>query len=125
MPGDIQWQVFAYIVSEVETPLIAATTQVFNAFISYVQTPLKLALILYVALTGILFIRGEASEPGSVVMSRGIKFAIIVWLLTGSGLYQQWVYNFFFVSLPNGLSQSLTSTGAAGAVSANSYCAPR
>ncbi|UZO95027.1 Channel protein VirB6 (plasmid) [Roseomonas mucosa] len=121
MPGDIQWQVFAYIVSEVETPLIAATTQVFNAFISYVQTPLKLALILYVALTGILFIRGEASEPGSVVMSRGIKFAIIVWLLTGSGLYQQWVYNFFFVSLPNGLSQSLTSTGAAGAVSANSF----
>lgn len=30
--NDIQWQVFAYIVSKVETPLMSAVASVMNAF---------------------------------------------------------------------------------------------
>lgn len=119
--GDVQWNIFAYIVSQVETPLVQAVTDILNAFLAYVNAPFKLALILYVALTGILFFRGESSEPGSVIISRSIKLAIVVWLVTGSGAYQQWVYNFFFTALPSGLSNALTSSGAAGAISANSF----
>lgn len=118
---DVQWQMFAYIVSQVETPLVTATTDVINGFLAYVATPLKLALVLYVALTGFLIARGEAPAPGSVLLSRFVKMAIIVWILTGSGIYQQWVYNFFFVTLPTSLSDALTSSGAGGAVSANSF----
>jgi type IV secretion system protein VirB6 len=118
---DIRFQIFAYIVSQVETPLVSAVADVFGAFLTFVGTPLKVALVLYVALTGLLLARGETSEPGSVVMGRAIKMAVVVWFLTGSGTYQQWVYNFFFQALPNGLSDALTSSGAVGAVSANSF----
>ena len=33
--GDIQWQMFAYIVSQVETPLVSAVAQVVNAFLVF------------------------------------------------------------------------------------------
>lgn len=119
--GDVQWQVFAYIVSQVETPLVTAANDVVTAFLSFVAAPLKIALVLYVALTGLLLVRGETTEPGSLILSRIIKAAIVVWLLTGSGAFQQWIYDFFFNTLPNGLSGALTAAGAAGAVSANSF----
>lgn len=119
--GDVQWQVFAYIVSQVETPLVTATTQVVTAFLAFVAAPLKIALVLYVALTGLLLVRGETTEPGSLIMGRVLKAALVVWLLTGSGIFQQYVYDFFFTTLPSGLSNALTSSGAAGAVSANSF----
>ena len=117
---DVQWQMFAYIVSQVETPLVTAVTDVSNSFLAYVAAPLKIALVLYVALTGFLIARGEAPAPMSVLLPRMLKMAIIVWLLTGSGIYQQWVYNFFFITLPTSLTEALT-TGGAGTVSANSF----
>ncbi len=36
-------------------------------------------------------------------------------------MYQYYIYEFFFTTLPLGLSNTLTSSGAAGAVSANSF----
>lgn len=117
---DVQWQMFAYIVSQVETPLVTAVTEVSNSFLAYVAAPLKIALVLYVALTGFLIARGEAPAPMSVLLPRILKMAIIVWLLTGSGNYQQWVYNFFFVTLPGSLQDAMTS-GGGGTVSANSF----
>jgi type IV secretion system protein VirB6 len=118
---DVQWKMFAYIVSQVETPLVTAVTQVSNSFLAYVAAPLKIALVLYVALTGFLIARGEAPAPMSVLLPRMLKMGIIVWLLTGSGIYQQWVYNFFFLTLPDSLKDALTSSPGMGAVSANSF----
>jgi type IV secretion system protein VirB6 len=118
--GDIQWQVFAYIVSQVETPLVSAVAQVVNGFLSFVATPLKVALVLYIALTGVLIIRGEANEAGSALLSRFLRMGLVVWVLTGSGIYQQYVYDFFFTMLPGGLSQALT-LGGTGTVNADSF----
>jgi len=117
---DVQWQVFAYIVSQVETPLVNAVSQVVNAFLSFVAAPLKVALVLYIALTGILIIRGEANEAGSALLGRFIKLGLVVWILTGSGAYQQYVYDFFFTTLPHGLANALTATGS-GTVDANTF----
>lgn len=118
---DVQWQVFAYIVSQVETPLVSAVSEVVNAFLSFVAAPLKVALVLYIALTGILIIRGEANEAGSALLGRFIKLGLVVWILTGSGAYQQYVYDFFFTILPQGLANALTSSGGASAIDANSF----
>jgi len=118
---DVQWQVFAYIVSQVETPLVSAVSEVVNAFLSFVAAPLKVALVLYIALTGILIIRGEANEAGSSLLGRFIKLGLVVWILTGSGAYQQYVYDFFFTTLPQGLANALTSSGGASAIDANSF----
>lgn len=118
--NDIQWQVFAYIVSQVETPLVSAVSQVVNAFLSFVAAPLKIALVLYVALTGVLILRGEAGETSSVLIGRFIKMGLVVWVLTGSGIYQQYVYDFFFTALPQALANALTSSGT-GTVDANTF----
>lgn len=117
---DIQWQVFAYIVSQIETPLVSAVAQVTNTFLALVAAPLKVALILYIALTGILIIRGEVNESGAALLGRFLKMALVVWVLTGAGIYQQYVYDFFFTTLPNGLSQALTSSGTTP-IDANSF----
>ena len=119
--GDIQWQVFAYIVSQVETPLVSAVAKVVNAFLTFVAAPLKVALVLYIALTGILIMRGEANEAGSALLGRFLKMGLVVWVLTGSGIYQQYVYDFFFTTLPQGLSQALTSSGGTSAIDADSF----
>lgn len=118
--GDIQWQVFAYIVSQVETPLVSAVAQVVNAFLTFVGPPLKVALVLYIALTGVLIIRGQSDEAGSALLGRFLKMALVVWILTGSGVYQQYVYDFFFQTLPQGLANALTS-GGTGTIDANTF----
>lgn len=119
--GDIQWQIFAYIVSQVETPLVAAVADVLTAFLTFVVTPLRLTLVLYIALTGLLVLRGEVTETGAVLFGRILKMILVVWLVTKAGVYQQYVYNLFFVMLPNGLAGALTSSGSVSAVSAESF----
>ncbi|WP_454888868.1 type IV secretion system protein [Sphingobium indicum] len=119
--NDIQWEVFAYIVSQVETPLVSAVSEVMNAFLSFVAAPLKVALVLYIALTGILILRGETNEAGPALLGRFLKLGIVVWVLTGAGIYQQYVYDFFFVGLPQSLANALTSSGSTNAVDANTF----
>ncbi|BAU94188.1 MULTISPECIES: type IV secretion system protein [unclassified Agrobacterium] len=119
--NDIQWQVFAYIVSKVETPLMTAVASVMNAFLTFVAAPLKVALVLYIALTGILIIRGETNEAGAPLLGRILKMALVVWVITGAGIYQQYVYDFFFTTLPTGLANALTSGGRAQTITANSF----
>ncbi|CAO3441205.1 type IV secretion system protein [Azospirillum endophyticum] len=119
--GDIQWQIFAYIVSQVETPLITTVAEVLNAFLRFVATPLRVALVLYIALTGLLVVHGEATETGATLFSRLLKMILVVWLITGAGIYQQYVYDFFFSTLPNALTSALTSSGSVRVVSANSF----
>ncbi|CAN7187567.1 type IV secretion system protein [Phenylobacterium sp. LjRoot225] len=120
MGGDIQWQVFAYIVSQVETPLISVVAQVVGAFLTFVGPPLKVALVLYVALTGIRIITGHTDEAGSALIGRFLKMALILWVLTGTGAYQGIFYDFFFTVLPQGLSSALTSGGVT-TIDANSF----
>lgn len=118
--NDIQWQVFAYIVSQVEAPLITSVSQVVNTFLTFVGPPLKVALVLYIALTGVLIIRGETNEAGAALLGRFLKMGLVVWVLTGSGVYQHYVYDFFFTTLPQGLANALTS-GGGGVVDANTF----
>ncbi|PWC40952.1 type IV secretion system protein [Azospirillum sp. TSO35-2] len=119
--GDIQWQIFAYIVSQVEAPLIVVVAEVFNAFLIYVAAPLRVALVLYIALTALLVVRGEVSETGAALFGRILRMILVVWVVTGAGVYQQYVYDLFFTTLPNGLTSALTSSGSVRIVNANSF----
>lgn len=119
--GDVQWQIFAFIVSQVETPLIHAIAEVLNAFLIFAAAPLRVALVLYIALTGLLVLRGEVNESGSALFGRILRMILVVWVITGAGVYQQYVYDFFFTTLPTGLSDALTSSGAVNVVRADSF----
>lgn len=119
--GGIEWQVFSYIVAQVETPLISAVTQVVNALLAYAATPLKVCLVLYVALTGVLVLKGYSDETAATILGRFLKMGLVVWVLTGSGVYQHYIHDVFFTLLPTGLTHALTASGATGSVSASSF----
>ncbi|MBP2307500.1 hypothetical protein GBZ48_22095 [Azospirillum melinis] len=119
--GDIQWQIFAYIVSQVETPLVDAVADVLTAFLIFVATPLRIALVLYIALTGLLVMRGEMTETGAVLFGRLLKMILVVWVITGAGIYQQYIHDLFFTTLPVSLANALTSSGTVSTVNANSF----
>src|SRR5215469_17034029 len=102
--------VFSFMDSQVETPLISTVLQIINSFLSYAVTPLRSALVLYIALTGILIIRGYTDEAGSALLGRFLKMGLVVWVMTGSSVFQQYVYTFFFTTLPTSL-QSAVSQG--------------
>ncbi|HYH37635.1 MAG TPA: type IV secretion system protein [Azospirillum sp.] len=119
--GDVQWRIFAYIVSQVETPLVAAVVQVLDAFLAFAAAPLRVALVLYIALTGLLILRGEVSKAGAVLFGRILRMILVVWVITGTGIYQHTVHDLFFTTLPNALTNALTSSGAVRVVSADSF----
>jgi type IV secretion system protein VirB6 len=66
--------------------------------------------VLYIALTGILIIRGYTDEAGSALLGRFLKMGLVVWVMTGSSVFQQYVFTFFFTTLPTSL-QSAVSQG--------------
>ena len=117
---DIQWNVFTYVVDHVETPLTTTVSGVVSEFLSYVSTPLQVAAVLYIALTGVLILRGYHQEATHSIISRMLALAVVVWFVTTAGIYQQWVYDFFFVVLPRDLGNALTG-GGAGTVGASDF----
>ena len=118
---DIQWNVFNYIVDQVETPLITTVGTVVAAFLTWVSAPLQIGLVLYIVLTGFLIIRGYHQEAAATLITRIISLAIVVWFITGAGVYQQYVYDFFFTTLPSSLSDAVTGGGGSAAINANSF----
>lgn len=118
---DIQWRIFAYIVAQVEVPLVDAVTDVMAAFLAYVATPLRLALVLYVALTGLALLSGRVTDTATTVLSRLLAMMLVVWVVTGAGVYQRYIHELFFTALPNGLAAALTSSGTVSTVSADSF----
>ena len=121
MAGEVQWNVFTYIVEQVETPLIATVSQVVTAFLNFAATPLQVGLVLYIALTGLMIIRGYQQEAAATLITRMIRMALVVWFVTGAGVYQQYVYDFFFTAVPTDLSNAVAGAGGASAISANSF----
>lgn len=118
--ADIQWNVFTYVVDQVETPLTATVSGVVTAFLEFVSTPLQIMSVLYIALTGLLIVRGHHQEATHSLISRMLSLAIVVWIVTSAGAYQQWIYDLFFTVLPRDLGTALTG-GGTGTVAASDF----
>ena len=103
---------FGMIATQLETPFIASVTSLVSSIIAYTTGPLQAALILYVALMGLGIISGRAGIGMGTFISSVLKLALVVWFLTGAGIYAQWVQNLFMVVLPNELTTAITGTTA-------------
>lgn len=106
------YSIFSYIVSAVETPLLVTIGQVTDAFVAYVSTPLRVLAILYIVITGIMLVRGELREPADVLLGRFLRLALVLFAVTGAGIYQEYVTNLFLITLPNSLAAALQGAGA-------------
>lgn len=114
--------VFSYIFTEIETPLLASLAQVVSALISYAAAPIQTSLVIYIALTGILMLRGNASETMGTLISRFVKMSVVVWFATNGSVYTTWVSSFFLTVLPNDVTQAIsTALNSQTAISQNSF----
>lgn len=115
-------QIFQYLFDELETVFLQSVAKTVSALISYAAAPLQTALVLYVALTGLLMMRGHASEAVSGLIGRIVKFSVVLWFATNGSVYATWVQDFFLTVLPNDLVRAVSGAGSGNnTINANSF----
>lgn len=88
-----------------------------SSLLSAVATPLMACVTLWIIVQGILVMRGDMDARGGI--TRIIKVALVVGILTSSGLYTNDVQTLFMTTIPNwfataagGTQATITSTPA-------------
>jgi len=114
--------IFQFIFDQIETPFLQSVTTLVQALQAYAATPMRTALVLYVALAGIMMMRGRSAEPAGDTIGRMIKLALVAWFATSAGAYASWVQDFFLTVLPRDITAAVSAAGTGTQpVSANSF----
>lgn len=115
------YQIFQYIASRIENPFLDSVSQIVSALVSYAATPVQLALVIYIALTGVLVMRGYAAEGLGGLVGRAVKLCIVAWIATNGSVYADWVQTFVLTSLPADITQALNGVNGGTTITANSF----
>lgn len=115
------YQVFDYISSQIETPFLYSVGRIVSALISYASAPVQVALVIYVALTGLMVLRGHAAEGLNGIVGRALKLCLVAWVATNGSVYSEWVQTFFLTTLPNDITQALNVVNGSTTIGANSF----
>src|SRR5579859_546864 len=107
----MNWTLFADIAKQIEDPLLTAVSEVTDTLLSGVAGPFKTAMVLYVAMIGLMIVSGRMTEPLRDTWGRLAKGAAVAFFLT-AGAYDQYVRDLFLNGIPNDIVNAIT--GAAG-----------
>ncbi len=77
----------------------AGTQNAITSLLAAVATPLLACVTLWIIVQGILVMRGDMDARGGI--TRIIKVALVVSILTSSGLYTNYVQTLFVTTIPN------------------------
>src|ERR1700677_1421611 len=83
------------------------TQNAITSLLAAVATPLLACVTLWIIVQGILVMRGDMDARGGI--TRIIKVALVIGVLTSSGLYTSYVQTLFITTIPNWFA-----TGAVG-----------
>lgn len=103
---------FNDINQKLEQPISDFVDKGVSQLSSYVASPLKTALIIYIVIYGILIIQGMVREPLIDFAVRGMKLAIIVALASNAGTFNEYVKNIFFTALPTEIGNAISGNSA-------------
>jgi type IV secretion system protein VirB6 len=81
-----------------------------TSLLSAVASPLLACVTLWIIIQGVLVMRGDLDTRGGV--TRMIKVALVVGILTSSGLYTTYVQTAFMTTIPNWLATAAGGPGA-------------
>jgi type IV secretion system protein VirB6 len=104
--------IFQTLESKLETPIRDFVESGAGELVSAVQGPLRVAVMLYIVLYGILILRGVVQTPLMDSVWRSVKIAVIIALATQAGEYNQYVTNVFFETLPTEIGNKLAGGGS-------------
>jgi type IV secretion system protein VirB6 len=82
-----------------------------TSILSAIGGPLTATVTLWIIIQGVLVMRGDVDTR--IGLTRILKVALVVGLLTSSGLFQTYVQSTFMTVLPNWVAQSAGGTGLA------------
>ena len=103
--------VFDSFLKEFEQPITAFVSTSVSNLASYIDGPLRVAVMLYVILYGFAVMRGAISEPIMEFAWRAMRIVVVVLLATNSSTFQQYVTGLFFDSLPKEIGNALAGSG--------------
>ncbi len=103
--------VFDSFLKEFEQPITAFVSTSVSNLASYIDGPLRIAVMLYVILYGFAVMRGAISEPIMEFAWRAMRIVVVVLLATNSSTFQQYVTGLFFDSLPKEIGNALAGSG--------------
>lgn len=108
--------VFDEFLKEFEQPITTFVSTSVSNLATFVDGPLRVAVLLYVVLYGFAVMRGAIAEPIQEFAWRAIRLVLIVLLASNASSFQQYVTDLFFTSLPKEIGNAL----AGSALDANS-----
>ena len=103
--------VFDSFLHEFEQPITNFVSTSASNLASYVNGPLRVAVMLYVILYGFAVMRGAIVEPIGEFAWRAMRIVLVVLLATNSSAFQQYVTGLFFDSLPKEIGNALAGSG--------------
>ena len=115
------YQIFQYISSRIENPFLDSVGQIVSSLVAYAAAPVQAALVIYIALTGILVMRGHAAEGLGGLVGRAAKLCLVAWIATNGSVYADWVQGFFLTTLPTDITQALNGLNGSTTIGANSF----
>ena len=82
-----------------------------TSMLAAVATPLLACVTLWIIVQGVLVMRGDMEARGGI--TRIVKVALVVGILTSSGLYTNYVQTLFITTIPNWFATAAGGTQAA------------
>ncbi|MDO9712350.1 type IV secretion system protein [Paracraurococcus lichenis] len=104
----------ASIVDFWDRAVVGATDRLLEAFVREMGAAAIIALTAWCLVTGWRFLVGDNEQELKYLIRRGVAMALLVSLALSTPLLNQYVRDFFGVSLPGWLTRTLTSAGFAG-----------
>jgi len=105
--------VAADFVTKFVEPLDGFMTETVSKLAGALEGPLYAGATLYIVIFGILVVLGYVRAPIQDFVINVIKIAIIVALVTEVSTYNQYVKDFFFTQLPDGIGAAFGTQGTA------------
>jgi type IV secretion system protein VirB6 len=104
-------QVFDEFLKEFEQSITQFVSDAVQNVSSYVDAPLRVAVMLYVVIYGIAVMRGAIQEPILDFAWRTIRIVSVILLATNTTSYQQYVTGLFFDALPKEIGGAIAGSG--------------
>lgn len=113
--------IFSQVSNLIEVPFLAQVDALIGVLVSWLAGPMATALVIYVALTGFLVMRGLSQETFAAVLGRIVRLCVVAWLAMNAATYNEWVRDFFLTTLPTELADRITATTGSPAPDAAAF----